>query len=78
MTPVEFPEQTTVWARNQPRYQPLPAFTNDLETVSCWSVSWYERLQLLWSGRLWLRQYNFGQPLQAQLPQVESPFKEAL
>lgn len=27
MTPIEFPEQTIVWAKDQPPYLPLPAYT---------------------------------------------------
>jgi hypothetical protein len=74
MKPIEFPEQTIVWAKNQPPYLPLPAYTNDSETISCWSLTWRERLRVLWSGRLWLRQMNFGAPLQPQAPSVETPF----
>lgn len=32
MTPIEFPEQTIVWAKNQPPYLPLPAYTDERET----------------------------------------------
>ncbi len=74
MMPVEFPEQTIVWAKNQPPYLPLPAFTNERETISCWSLTWKERLLVLVFGRLWLRQINYGEPLQPQAPCVESPF----
>ncbi len=74
MTPIEFPEQTVVWAKNQLPYLPLPAYTNDRETISCWSLTWRERVQILLTGRLWLCQMNFGAPLQAQAPCVESPF----
>jgi len=69
-------QQTMTWAKNQPPYLPLPAFVNERETISCWSLTWRERLCVLWSGRLWLRQMNFGQSLQPQAPCVESPFVE--
>ncbi len=74
MLPIEFPEQTIVWAKNQPPYLPLPAFTNDKETISCWKLTWKERLIVLWFGNVWLRQMNFGQPLQPQAPSIISPF----
>lgn len=74
MTPIEFPEQTMVWAKDQPPYLPLPAFVNERETISLWSLTWAERFRLLWTGRLWLRQMNFGAPLQPQAPTTESPF----
>jgi hypothetical protein len=74
MTPREFPEQTMVWAKNQPPYLPLPAYTDAEQTITCWRLTWRERLSVLFSGSLWLRQLNFGQPLQPQSPSVESPF----
>jgi hypothetical protein len=77
MSPVVFPEQTVVWAENQPPYLPLPAYSNDTETITCWRLTWLERLRVLWSGRMWLRQLNYGSPLQPQAPCVESPFGKA-
>ena len=74
MIPIKFPEQTIVWAENQPPYLPLPAYVNEQETISCWELTWRERLTVLFKGKLWLRQLNFGHPLQAQAPQIESPF----
>ena len=75
MKPIEFPEQTMVWAKNQPPYLPLPAFTNDRETISLWALTWRERFRLLFTGRLWLRQLNFGQALQPQKLCLETPFQ---
>lgn len=77
MIPVEFPEQTMVWAKDQPPYLPLPAYVNERETISCWRLTWRERLQVLWRGQIWLRQCNFREPLQPQAPSVESPFVAA-
>lgn len=77
MQPIEFPEQTMVWAKDQPPYLPLPAFTNEKETISCWKFTVMERIKILLFGRLWLRQMNFGDPLQPQAPCVESPFIKA-
>lgn len=74
MEPIEFPEQTIVWAKNQPPYLPLPAYTNERETISCWRLTWHERVRVLWTGKLWLRQLNFGQALQPQAPSIETPF----
>ena len=74
MTPIEFPEQTIVWAKNQPPYLPLPAYTNDKETISCWKLTWKERFKVFMNGQLWLRQMNFGESLQPQAPTVDVPF----
>lgn len=74
MRPVAFPQQTIVWAKDQPSYLPLPAYTDHERTISCWHLTWRERFWLLWTGRLWLHQLNFGDPLQPQAPAVENPF----
>lgn len=76
MEPIEFPQQTSVWAKNQPEYRPLPAYSDEQQTISCWRLTWRERATMLLTGRLWLRQLNFGSALQPQLPSVESPFNE--
>lgn len=75
MRPVTFQEQNRVWAEDQEEYLPLPAYTDERETISCWRLSWRERLTVLLTGRLWLRQLNFGRALQPQRPQVERPFR---
>lgn len=77
MKPIEFKEQTVVIAKNQPPYLPLPAYVDERETISCWQLTWWERILVLCLGRLWLRQMNFGQQLQAQAPCVRTPFVDA-
>lgn len=74
MKPIAFPEQTVVVAENQPPYLPLPAYVDERETVSLWQLTWRERLRVLFTGQLWLRQMNFGAPLQPQAPTTERPF----
>jgi hypothetical protein len=74
MKPVAFPEQNIVWAENQPPFKPLPAYTSATETISCWQLTWRERLTLVWRGCIWLRQMNMGDALQPQCMSVESPW----
>jgi hypothetical protein len=74
MKPIDFPESNKVWAEDQPPYLPLPAYTDDEVTVSCWRLSWKERIVSLFTGRFWLRQLNFGKALQPQSVSVFSPF----
>ena len=74
MKPIAFPGMTMTWAENQPPYLPLPAYSDARETISCWRLSWPERLIILCTGRLWLGQMNFAQPLQPQAPTVRTPF----
>ena len=57
-------------AKNQPEYKPLHAFQDSKVTVTCYRLSFRERVKLLFTGRLWLGQMNFGYPLQPQLPTV--------
>lgn len=74
MTPINFPEQNTTYAKDQPEYLPLPALTDGTTCITCWRLTWRERLRVLFSGRLWLSQLHFGSPLQPQRPSVERPF----
>lgn len=77
MNPIRFPEVTMVLAENQPEYLPLPVWCGpapNVEMISCWRLTWRERLWVLLTGQLWLRQFTFGHALQPQLPQCESPF----
>ena len=75
MKPIEFPEQNVIWAKNQKEYQPLPAHTDQRQTVSCWKLEWRERIKLFFTGKLWLQQMNFGEPLQPQFMTVDKPFE---
>lgn len=73
MKPIEFPEQNIVFAKNQKEYLPLPAYmANDEKgtAVTCWQLTWRERIKILFTGKLWWTQLTFGQKLQSQLPSV--------
>ncbi len=76
MIPTEFLHVNVVIAKDQKQYLPLPAYVDDRCTTTCWRLSWYERLKLLCTGRLWLQQLNFGGALQPQRPAVHSPFRK--
>jgi hypothetical protein len=77
MNLVEFPEQTVVYAKDQPEYIPLPAyrFKDDREgrIVCCWRLTWRERLRLLFTGRIWHSILTFNQSLQPQLLETTKP-----
>ena len=73
MKPIEFPEQNIVFAENQKDYLPLPAFKDDDENgtvVTCWQLTWRERIQIFFTGKMWWTQLTFGNKLQPQLPSV--------
>lgn len=78
MTPISFPEHNAVLGKNQPEYRPLPVHrTADGTVVSCWRLTWRQRLRLLVTGRVWALQLTFNDPLQPQLLQTHSPFAPA-
>lgn len=75
---IEFPEQTTVIAKDQPEYIPLPAyltFNDKGEIVCCWGLTMRERIRVIFTGRIWHHVLTFSQPLQ---PQRLSTFKPAM
>jgi len=66
MKPVKFKEQNCTFAENQPEYLPLPAFKNkstEGEVVSCWQLSFSERIRILITGKLWVSLMSFNKPL---------------
>ena len=66
MKPVEFKHQNVVYAKDQPEYEPLPALKFDGsegEVVSCWKMSWKERIRVLITGRVWVSLLSFNKPL---------------
>ncbi len=72
-----FPESNITFARDQPEYQPLPAFyvgDNQGIVISCWSLSIKERIKVLFTGCIWLHVLTFNNPLQPQLMQTDYPF----
>lgn len=71
MKPINFKEANVVFAKDQPEYQPLPAYRIDSpkgEVVSCWKLSFRERLRLLFTGKLWIQLLSFNQALTPQYP----------
>jgi hypothetical protein len=74
MTPITFPEQTTIFAKDQPEYQPLPAHVSAAGVVtSCWQLDDAEIAELVETKKLWLQSHTFGGTLQPLLPSVVIP-----
>ena len=66
MKPKQFPEANVTYAKDQPEYQPLPAFKNDSpqgEVISCWQLSFRERMRVLVKGEIWISLMSFNKPL---------------
>lgn len=84
MKPVRFKGWNLTFAEDQKEYLPLPAYKNSMRTahgpadvtgnvVTCWKLTFLERLKVLFTGRLYLSQWTFHDPLQPQRPSVENP-----
>jgi hypothetical protein len=76
MKPIRFEGWNTSFADEQPEYQSLPGHLREGtegEFISCWKMSFFERLKVLFTGRVFLSVWTFNQPLQPQLPMVENP-----
>jgi hypothetical protein len=56
MDAVEFPQQTHVFAKNQPEYRPCPAHvTAEGEIISCWEPTDEDRARIAAGAKIWLR-----------------------
>ena len=68
MEPIKFKEQNCTYAENQPEYLPLPVF-KDINgiVVSCWKLSFTERIRILFNGKIWLSLMSFNKPLTPSL-----------
>jgi hypothetical protein len=77
MNLIEFNGQNVVIAKDQPEYNPLPAYRIPGDAhgrlVCCWKLSWRERVRLLITGELWHTILTFNQQLQPQLIEVKRP-----
>lgn len=63
--PIKFEEVNVTYAENQEEYLPLPAFKDHNGTVlTCWSLSEEEIQMVKETGKIWLSQMTFNQPLQ--------------
>ena len=71
MYPVKFKGSNVIFAENQPQYLPLPAkITSEGVVISCWKLTFIERIKILFNGTLFLHQLTFHEPLQPQRPDV--------
>ena len=72
---VQLPE--TVYAKDQPEYEPLPVFKmEDGTLLSRWKLTWKERLIALWKGDVYLWTLTFNRPIQPVMLQVTRPSLE--
>jgi hypothetical protein len=63
----------TIYAENQPEYNPLPTFRTDKTVMSRWKLTDAERSYLAAGGDLFICMMNFGGPLLPILPIAAEP-----
>ena len=78
MKPIKFKEQNITYAENQPEYIPLPALKlkgKEGEVVSCWKLSFLERLRVVMTGKFFLQVLTLNKPAQQLSLSVRNPLK---
>ena len=76
MKPISFPEVNLIFAKDQPQYIALPGYrSEDGIVVTCWGMTWRERLKVFLTGRVWFRTMTFGNPLYPQSMSVDKPLQ---
>jgi len=77
---IRFKEMTVTYAENQSQYLPAPAYKVPADPegriICCWSLNIWERLIVLFTGKVWHQILTFNKPLQPQLLTVEKPDME--
>ena len=65
MKPVTFPEQNIIYnppAGMEGKCDSLPSFCGEGQVISCWHLSFWERLKLLFTGRMRFSVIGNAQP----------------
>lgn len=78
MKPVKFKGCNTVLAKDQPPYLPLPCYSsNDASglIITCWKMTFKERIKALFTGVIWIGQVTYLEPLQPQRADVRNLMK---
>ncbi len=72
MKAIKFQEANAEFAKDQPEYRALPAFVDGDNNivVTCYKMSFCERLKVLFTGTVWLSVMTFGQKLSPQKLEV--------
>ena len=77
MNPIKFKECNTVYAKDQPEYLPLHCHKSTEGIVtSCWKLSLWEKIQVIFTGRLFLQLMTFNQPLQPLMMFSSNPLHQ--
>lgn len=78
MKPIKFKQVNCIIGEGQPQYLPLPAYREYDATgmvISCWKLSFIDRIIVVFTGKIWWGVLTFNQGLQPQMPWVRCPFR---
>lgn len=78
MEPIHFPEENKMLLAPESKedlIDPLPVWTDGKHTVSCWRMTWRDRLSALLFGRVWLWVWYGSTQPPVMLTAERSPFK---
>jgi hypothetical protein len=77
MKPIKFNGMNVTFAEGQPEYLSLPAYKlpNDQRgtVVTCWGLSFFEKIKLLFTGKLYITSLTFNNALTPLLPEIDLP-----
>ncbi len=76
MKPIEFDQMTKkVSPRSrETKYNSLPIHNDGKQCISCWQLSLWEQIKLIWTGEIWLQVCRKIQP--PVCVTVGNPFKK--
>lgn len=75
MKPIQFKEQNAIIEGRE--VSPLPAHqTQDGRVVSCWKLTFTDKMKVLLLGKVWIQTLTYGQPLQPVSASIETPFEK--
>jgi hypothetical protein len=64
MRPIDPPLCNVIMGKEQEEYYDLPAYASETKTITCWELSTDEMAEVKRTGKIYLAQYNQGNPLQ--------------
>jgi len=76
MRAIKFKHCNIVFAEDQPEYTPLPALkinSTEGHMITCWKLTWRERIKVLFSGLVWHSLMTFNKP---PMPQYMSVYRQ--
>lgn len=65
--------QFVTYGEKQEQYKPLPARLSGSRVVTCWKLTFAERIKMFFQGRFYLTMLTFGEPLQPVKIEMEQP-----